>query len=398
MWKLLALLALFRPPYEDRTHSSRVFAQDRHYRLFLPAAYDQGAQRYPVIYYFHGHSDRYTLERYDDGKDTVPKILDFVSRNPAIVVAVDGMIPEHYTGFYGGTPYDIYRDGGAYDFGEYFLELVSHIDSTLRTLPDRRHRATSGLSMGGYMSLYLSARYPHLISGVPRTTSSTTPAPWSASFAPAATTSASITKKPAPPTPAHRPSTSSSARTSTTATGPPPSARPSPFTSEPSPTPPSTPPPSSSTMPAHSPASLPGAGRSPPPAPRLGTFSSPASPSPGSASPPACGLPTAPPFRIAASPSPPLPSSALAPPTSSPTLPFLAASPAGNPSPPLPAAVCALPSTARAINSASPAPAPVRSRPSCCPSHPASASAFSPVSTRRFPSASTIPAPNPCAM
>jgi enterochelin esterase-like enzyme len=41
--------------------------------------------------------------------------------------------------------------------------LVEHIDHAYRTLTDRRHRAISGLSMGGFMSLYLSARYPHLI-------------------------------------------------------------------------------------------------------------------------------------------------------------------------------------------------------------------------------------------
>lgn len=150
-------------PFEDRKFSSRVFGQDRNYRLFLPAGYNESTLRYPVIYYFHGHSDRYTLERYDDGKDTVPKIARFVAANPVIVVAVDGYVAEHYTGFYGGTPYDVYADGGTYDFGESFKELAAHIDTTLRTIPDRRHRATSGLSMGGYMSLYLSARYPDFI-------------------------------------------------------------------------------------------------------------------------------------------------------------------------------------------------------------------------------------------
>ena len=163
MLLVFALLSLLARPYEDRTFPSRVFGQDRHYRLFLPPDYQSSARRYPVIYYFHGHSDRYTLERYDDGKDTVPKILSFVAANPVIVVAVDGYVAEHYTGFYGGTPYDVMQDGGKYDFGEYFRELVAHIDGSLRTEPDRRHRATSGLSMGGFMSLYLSARYPDLI-------------------------------------------------------------------------------------------------------------------------------------------------------------------------------------------------------------------------------------------
>lgn len=157
------LFSLLATPYQDLTFQSRVFGQERHYRLFLPAGYEDGARRYPVIYYFHGHSDRYTLERYDDGKDTVPKIARFVAENPVIVVSVDGYVAEHYTGFYGGAPWDVMKDGGNYDFGEYFKELVKHVDGSLRTIADRRHRATSGLSMGGFESLYLSARYPDLI-------------------------------------------------------------------------------------------------------------------------------------------------------------------------------------------------------------------------------------------
>ena len=39
------------------------------------------AKRYPVIYYFHGHSDRYTVEKYDNGTDTIPKMAAFVSKN-----------------------------------------------------------------------------------------------------------------------------------------------------------------------------------------------------------------------------------------------------------------------------------------------------------------------------
>lgn len=150
-------------PYTDQIHSSKVFNEPRTYRIFLPVDYEASTERYPVIYYFHGHSDRYTLESYDKGKDTVPKITDFVRKNKVIVVSVDGYVAKNYTGFYGGTPWDIRIDGGHYDFGEYFLELVQHIDKNYRTLTGRRNRATSGLSMGGFMSAYLSARYPDLI-------------------------------------------------------------------------------------------------------------------------------------------------------------------------------------------------------------------------------------------
>lgn len=150
-------------PFFDRTHPSQVFGEPRNYRIFLPPDYASGKQAYPVIYYLHGHSDRYTLERYDDGKDTVPKIAAFVAAHPVIVVAVDGYVARDYTGFYGGAPWDVMATGGKYDFGAYFRELVTHIDATYRTLTSRRARAISGLSMGGFMSLYLSARYPDLI-------------------------------------------------------------------------------------------------------------------------------------------------------------------------------------------------------------------------------------------
>ena len=150
-------------PFYDRTHHSEVFGEQRNYRIFLPPAYATSGKRYPVIYYFHGHSDRYTLERYDDGKVTVPAIIRFVKGHDAIVVAVDGYVAEDYGGFYGGSPWDLRKEGGHHDFGPYFKELVAYIDGHYRTLTGRRHRATSGLSMGGFMSLYTSARYPDLI-------------------------------------------------------------------------------------------------------------------------------------------------------------------------------------------------------------------------------------------
>lgn len=160
---LLPCYAAAQRPFFDRTHPAQVFGEPRNYRIFLPPDYATSKQAYPVIYYFHGHSDRYTLERYDEGKDTVPKIAAFVAAHPVIVVAVDGYVARDYTGFYGGSPWDIRQEGGEYDFGHYFRELVGHIDGTYRTLTSRRARAISGLSMGGFMSLYLSAHYPDLI-------------------------------------------------------------------------------------------------------------------------------------------------------------------------------------------------------------------------------------------
>lgn len=160
---LYACLGLAASPFSDRRHFSKTFNEERNYRIFLPAGYETSNKRYPVIYYCHGHSDRYTLEKYDNGSDTVPKIASFAATHDVIVVSVDGYVARDYTGFYGGSPWDVRLEGGQFDFGAYFHELVAHVDSTYRTLTSRRFRATSGLSMGGFMSLWLSARYPHLI-------------------------------------------------------------------------------------------------------------------------------------------------------------------------------------------------------------------------------------------
>lgn len=146
-------------PFYDRTHESKILGGPRNYRIFLPLDYENSRKSYPVVYYFHGHSDRYTLEHYDQGKDTVPRIAGFVASHEMIVVSVDGYVASDYGGFYGGSPWDIQKRPGQYDFGTYFLELVTHIDLTYRTLTDRRSRATCGLSMGGFMSFYLSARF-----------------------------------------------------------------------------------------------------------------------------------------------------------------------------------------------------------------------------------------------
>jgi predicted alpha/beta superfamily hydrolase len=147
----------------DLKHESKVFRESRNYRILLPSDYATSGKHYPVIYFFHGHSDRYTLESYDGGTDFIPKMVNYVAKHDVIVVLVDGYVAGDYTGFYGGTPWDIMRGGGTHDFGAYMEELIAHIDGTYRTITDRRHRATSGLSMGGFMSLWISARYPHLI-------------------------------------------------------------------------------------------------------------------------------------------------------------------------------------------------------------------------------------------
>ena len=85
-----------QPSCRDVRHDSRVFHESRNYRIFLPRDYETSTKRYPVINYFHGHSDCYTLEHYDAGLDTVPKITAFVQAHDVLVVAPDGHVARDY--------------------------------------------------------------------------------------------------------------------------------------------------------------------------------------------------------------------------------------------------------------------------------------------------------------
>ena len=83
---VVATLAGATQPFYDRKHYSKVLGEERNYRILLPPDYETSGKRYPVIYYFHGHSDRYTVEKYDNGTDTIPKMAEFVAHHDAIVV------------------------------------------------------------------------------------------------------------------------------------------------------------------------------------------------------------------------------------------------------------------------------------------------------------------------
>ena len=152
----------------DLTHQSRVFHETRHYRIFLPSGYDATQTRYPVIYWFHGHSERYNQgppgKPYDRGADYHgDNIARFVSGHDVIVVKLDGYNPRTPNEDY-PRPYNIGPVETDRQFPLYFPEFVAFIDATYRTIPNREHRATAGLSMGGFMSFWIAGKYPDLVS------------------------------------------------------------------------------------------------------------------------------------------------------------------------------------------------------------------------------------------
>jgi S-formylglutathione hydrolase FrmB len=157
----------------DSQHYSNVFGEMRNFRIFLPPGYyDNPRERYPVIYFYHGWSQRYFgsgpdgYNSYEKGDDNNgDNIAAFVMDHEVIVVKPDGYNrspgEEYYLRPYNIGPVETFRQ-----YPIYFPELVSFIDSNYRTIADRNHRAISGLSMGGFMCFWIGGKYPQLVSAI----------------------------------------------------------------------------------------------------------------------------------------------------------------------------------------------------------------------------------------
>jgi hypothetical protein len=80
-----------------------------------------------------------------------------------IVVKLDGYNPRTRDEKY-PRPWNIGPVETDRQFPFYFQELAAYIDANYRTKPDRDHRATAGLSMGGFMSFWVAGKFPQLVS------------------------------------------------------------------------------------------------------------------------------------------------------------------------------------------------------------------------------------------
>jgi len=155
-------------PYKDLTHQSNIFKRDKSYRLYLPNGYSEGDERYPVIYFFHGWGGRYKSD--DNAKLEYKKIKTLVDKYDVILVMWDGNMEEreprpYNIGNHPDVKYDI-------QMKDYFIELVGHIDSTYRTIPEKSKRGIIGFSMGGFMSYFLAGKYPDKIAAAVNMTGS----------------------------------------------------------------------------------------------------------------------------------------------------------------------------------------------------------------------------------
>lgn len=114
--------------------------------VVTPDGYERSGSPYPVLYLLHGYSDNYSCWVRD-----FPMVEQFADLYGMIIVSADG----NFSSWYIDSPVD-----PSVRYETYIAkELVSFIDNNYNTVKNREGRAITGLSMGGYGSLYLALRH-----------------------------------------------------------------------------------------------------------------------------------------------------------------------------------------------------------------------------------------------
>ena len=114
--------------------------------VIAPDSYATKDNSYSVVYLLHGAGGDYK-----DCLKKMPDIKKYADDYNVIIVCPDG----NKTSWYFDSPIDASMEYETY----VSEELVSQIDKSYKTLANNKHRAISGLSMGGHGALYLAFKH-----------------------------------------------------------------------------------------------------------------------------------------------------------------------------------------------------------------------------------------------
>jgi S-formylglutathione hydrolase FrmB len=136
---------------------SRILSRSVAYCVVLPPSFDADkARRFPVLYFLHGLGDNEQTFVHSGAWNLVEdmrekgELKDFLIATP-----------------YGGASFYINSKDGKERYEDFLLqEFFPFIEKRYRVTPDRKHRAISGISMGGYGALHLAFRHPQLFVAV----------------------------------------------------------------------------------------------------------------------------------------------------------------------------------------------------------------------------------------
>ncbi|MDE6633324.1 MAG: esterase family protein [Muribaculaceae bacterium] len=145
---------------EHCSMSSDILGVNKDFSIYLPNGYEDNDRRYPVLYLFHPAGGTHEMWI---SMGNLPQIADDAIRSgmavPMIIVMPDaGGNGDFHLGQHLG-----YFSVPGWDYEAYFhKELIPLIDSTYRTIADKKHRAITGASMGGEAAIAYAQKHPEL--------------------------------------------------------------------------------------------------------------------------------------------------------------------------------------------------------------------------------------------
>ena len=124
--------------------------------VVTPEAYDQGDDKFPTLYLLHGGMGQFSdWTKQISDKTLIQRLSD---QYGFIIVMPEG---EKFS-YYIDSPVE-----ATSQFESYISkDVIGHIDSKYRTIAKKEGRAITGLSMGGFGSLFIAANHPDLFIAV----------------------------------------------------------------------------------------------------------------------------------------------------------------------------------------------------------------------------------------
>jgi S-formylglutathione hydrolase FrmB len=119
--------------------------------VITPNNYKKSRTRFPIVYLLHGYSGNYA-----QWIEQAPQLKQKADELQLIIVCPDG----GYGSWYLNSPVD-----SSFQYETFTSkELVNYMDANYKTIADKKHRAITGLSMGGHGGLYVSIRNKEVFS------------------------------------------------------------------------------------------------------------------------------------------------------------------------------------------------------------------------------------------
>jgi enterochelin esterase-like enzyme len=139
----------------------------RRITIYTPAGYENGKEKYPVLYLLHGMGgDEEAWIALGRTSQILDNLIAQGKAKPMIVVMPNGNViqeaapGESSLGFYKPTFQLPNTMDGKYE--ETFDDVIKFVESNYRVKAEKSGRAIAGLSMGGFHSLHISRYYPNM--------------------------------------------------------------------------------------------------------------------------------------------------------------------------------------------------------------------------------------------